>query len=219
LIRAVIFDLDGVIVESEDAHIEAERQTFQEHNVKISAEELHTYTGTMAKVMFTELIAKYKLNTTFEEINSQKEEILLKLLDQDAEPTKGVLNLIQELKRRGIKLAVGSSSNRKLVNYILNKLNLTHTFDCVITAEDIEHSKPDPEIFLKAATELGVKPNQCLVIEDSKLGVEAAKSAGMKSIGYRNPHSGNQDLSKADAIIDDFSKVDIEKMLEQSPSK
>ena len=213
MIRAVIFDLDGVIVESEDAHIEAEREIFQKYNVKISAEELHTYTGTMAKVMFTELIAKYKLNTTFEKINRQKEEILLKLLDKDAEPTKGVLNLIQELKLEGIKLAVGSSSTRRMVDYILNKLKLTQVFNRVITAEDIEHSKPNPEIFLKAAKELKVKPSQCLVIEDSKLGVEAAKSAGMKCAGYRNPPSGNQDLSKADIIIDDFSHVDIQKMV------
>ena len=213
MIIAVIFDLDGVIVESEDAHIESERQTLQKYNVNISAEELHRYTGTMAKIMFTELIAKYELNTTFEEINGQKEEILLKLLAQDAEPTKGVLNLIQKLQQREIKLAIGSSSTKKLVNFILSKLELTHVFNRVITAEDIEHSKPNPEIFLKAAIELGVKPSQCLVIEDSKLGVDAAKSAGMKCMGYRNPHSGNQDLSKADAVIDDFSKVDIEKML------
>jgi len=213
LIRAVIFDLDGVIVESEDAHIESERQTFQKYNVKISTEELHAYTGTMAKVMFTELISKYNLNATIGEINDQKEEILLKLLDQDAEPTKGVLNLIRELKRRGIRLAIGSSSTEKLVNYILNKLNITRMFDRVITAEDVQHSKPNPEIFLKAANQLGMNPSQCLVIEDSKLGVEAAKSGGMKCIGYYNPHSGNQDLSKADAVIDDFSQVDIEKML------
>jgi beta-phosphoglucomutase family hydrolase len=213
LIIAVIFDLDGVIVESEDAHIESERQTLQKYNVNISAEELHRYTGTMAKIMFTELIAKYELNTTFREINDQKEEILFKLLAQDAEPTKGVLNLIQKLQQREIKLAIGSSSTKKLVNFILNKLELTHVFNRVITAEDIERSKPDPEIFLKAAIELGVKPSQCLVIEDSKLGVDAAKRAGMKCMGYRNPHSGNQDLSKADAIIDDFSKVDIKKML------
>jgi len=205
--------LDGVIVESEDAHIESERQTLQKYNVKITAEELHAYTGTMAKIMFTELIAKYKLNTTFEKINHQKEEVLLKLLAQDAEPTLGVLRLIQELKQRGIKLAIGSSSTKKLVNYILNKLELAHAFDRVVAAEDIEHSKPNPEIFLKAAMELGVKPNQCLVIEDSKLGIDAAKSAGMKCIGYRNPHSGNQDLSRADAVTNDFSKLDIEKML------
>jgi beta-phosphoglucomutase family hydrolase len=213
MIEAVIFDLDGVIAESENAHIKAEKQAFLNYGLIISADELHRYTGTTAKVMFTELIAKYKLNTTFEEINLQKEKILLKLLREDAAPTKGVLSLIQELKQRGIRLAIGSSSTRNLVDYILKKLNITCLFDVVIAAEDIEHSKPNPEIFLKAAMELGVSPHQCLVIEDAQLGVEAAKSAGMKCVGYRNPHSGNQDLSKADIMTDDFSKLDIEKML------
>ena len=213
MIKAVIFDLDGVIVESENAHIEAERQVFLKHNLVISAEELHRYTGTTAKVMFTELIAKYRLATTFEEINHQKEKILLKLLEQDAEPTRGVLSLMRELKRRDIRLAIGSSSTRKLIDYVLTKLNIKCLFDCILAAEDVEHSKPNPEIFFRAATKLGVSPDLCLVIEDAKLGVEAAKSAGMKCIGYRNPHSGNQDLSKADITTDDFSKLDIEKMI------
>jgi len=213
LIKAVIFDLDGVIAESEDAHIEAEKRTFLEYGLVISAEELHRYTGTTAKVMFTQLIAKYKLDTTFEEINLQKQKILIQLLKRDAEPTKGVLNLIKELKRRGIKLAIGSSSQRILIDYILKKLNIIHLFNCIIAAEDVERSKPDPETYLKAAKKLGVIPSQCLVIEDAQLGVEAARSAGMKCIGYRNPHSGNQDLSRADIVTDDFSKLDIEKSL------
>lgn len=213
MIKAVIFDLDGVVVESEDAHIEAEKQTYQKHGLTISAEELHRYTGTTAKAMFTELIAKYKLKTSFNEINSQKEKILLKLLEQDAEPTKGVLDLIRELKQRRIKLAIASSSTRKIVAYVLKRLNITDLFDCVITAEDAQYSKPNPEIFLRAATQLNTKPSQCLVIEDAKLGVEAAKAAGMKCIGYRNPHSGNQDLSKADIKTDDFSKLRIEEVL------
>jgi beta-phosphoglucomutase family hydrolase len=213
LIKAVIFDLDGVIVESENAHIEAEKQTFLKYNVLMSTEELHRYTGTTAKEMFTQLIAKYKLNTTFEEINSQKEKILFRLLEQDAEPTKGVLSFMQELKRRGIRLAVGSSSPRKLADYVLKKLNIAGSFDCIITVEDVEHSKPNPETFLKAAKELKLSPSQCLVIEDAKLGIEAAKGAGMKCIGYKNPHSGNQNLSKADIIIDDFSKLDIDKII------
>lgn len=213
MIKGVIFDLDGVIVESEDAHIEAEKQTFQKHNVLVSAEELHRYTGTTAKEMFTQLIAKYKLNTAFEEINSQKEKILFRLLKQDAEPTKGVLRFMQELKQRGIRLAVGSSSPKRIADYILKKLDIVNLLDCIVTAEDVEHSKPSPETFLKAAIQLGLSPSQCLVIEDARLGVEAAKSAGMKCIGYRNPHSGNQDLSKADIITADFSKLNIDKII------
>jgi beta-phosphoglucomutase family hydrolase len=213
LITTVIFDLDGVIVESEDAHIEAEKQMFLKYGVVISAEELHTYTGTTAKAMFTTLIAKYGLKTTFDEMNRQKEKVLLRLLAEDAEPTKGVLSLIRELKRRGVRLAVGSSSTRRLVDFVLKKLGIASMFDCVIAAEDVEHSKPDPETFLKAAAELGVRPDECLVIEDAELGVEAAKRAAMKCVGYHNPHSGNQDLSKANIEIDDFSKMDIDEML------
>ena len=213
MIEAVIFDLDGVIVESENAHITAEQQTFLKHGVKISAEELHRYTGTTAKAMFTALIAKYRLATTFEKMNNEKEKILFKLLEQETEPTKGVINLMQELKLRGIKLAVGSSSTRKLIDFVLKKLNIARLFDCTVAAEDVTHSKPNPETFLKAAARLGTNPHQCLVIEDAALGVEAAKRAGMKCVGYRNPHSGNQDLSQADITIDDFSKLTIEETI------
>jgi beta-phosphoglucomutase family hydrolase len=213
LIKAVIFDLDGVIVESENAHIEAEKQTFLKYGVKISADELHEYTGTTAKVMFTELIRKYKLDVMFEEIFHEKEDIFFELLEKNAEPTRGIITLLRKLKSERIKLAIGSSSTKKQIKYVLKKLGITRLFDSAVGAEDIAHSKPDPEIFLKAAAELNVNPSECLVIEDSKLGVEAAKRAHMKCIGYRNLNSGNQDLSKADVITDDFSKLDIGTLL------
>lgn len=213
MIKAVIFDLDGVIVESENAHIKAEKQTFQKYGVQISADELHKYTGATAKVMFTELITKYKLDTTFEEMFRQKEDILYKLLEEDAEPTKGVITLLWKLKSRKIRLAIGSSSPKKQIKYVLNKLDIAHLFDSAVGAEDIARSKPDPEVFLKAAAQLGVSPGECLVIEDSSLGVEAAKSAHMKCIGFRNPNSGNQDLSKADIVTDDFSRLNIDAVL------
>ena len=213
MLKAVIFDLDGVIVESENAHIEAEKQTLLKYGVQISAEELHKYTGTTAKAMLTELMRKYKLNTTFEEISRQKEEILFRLLKEDAEPTKGIITLLRELKSKRIKLAIGSSSTKKQIKYVLNKLEIAHLFDSVVGAEDIVHSKPNPEIFLKAAAELKVNPSECLVVEDSKLGVEAAKRAHMKCVGYRNPNSGDQDLSKADIVTDDFSKLNTTTLL------
>jgi len=213
MIKAFIFDLDGVLVESEKAHIEADQQAFLKHGVQISAEELHKYTGTTAKMMFTELMKKYNMKTTFEEIFEQKEEIFFKLLEADAEPTKGVIELLKELKKRNLKLAIGSSSSGKVVEHVLRKLNITHLFDRVLGSEDIVHSKPNPEIFLKAAVELGVSPDECAVVEDAKLGVEAAKRAGMRCIGYQNPNSGQQDLSRADIVVDGFSKVTVDGLL------
>jgi beta-phosphoglucomutase family hydrolase len=213
MIKAVIFDLDGVIVDSERVHIEAEKQTMLKYGVRISSEELHRYTGTTARFMFTELIKKYKLNTTFEKIFSEKEEILFKLLEKDVQPTKGVIEFAEKLKQKNVKLAIASSSHKRLITYVLEKLNIVDLFDSIVSSEDVIYGKPNPEIFLRAANELNVSPVECLVIEDSKLGVEAAKSAGMKCAGYRNPDSGNQDLSKADVVIDNFSALNLQELL------
>jgi len=213
LIRAVIFDMDGVIAETEHIHIEAEKQTMLGYGVKISPEELHRYTGTTAKFMFDNLIKKYKLNTTFEKIFLEKEKILFRLIRNDLQPTKGVIELLWMLKRENIKLAIASSSHRRLIRYVLEELNILDLFDSIVGAEDISRSKPNPEIFLKSARNLGVNAGECLVVEDSTLGVAAAKIAGMKVVGYRNPNSGDQDLSKADVVIDDFSGVSLRGLL------
>jgi HAD superfamily hydrolase (TIGR01509 family) len=144
---------------------------------------------------------------------SEKEEILFRLLYQETRPTKGVIKLLQRLKKRGIKLAIGSSSHKRLITHVLERLNIKTLFDSIVSAEDITNSKPNPEIFLKSAEKLAVSPAECCVVEDAALGIEAAKRAGMKCIGYRNPNSGDQDLSKADISIDDFSRLEIEEML------
>jgi beta-phosphoglucomutase family hydrolase len=213
LIRAVIFDMDGVIVESESAHVEAEKQVLLKHGISISADELHEYAGTTAKAMFTDLIRKYKLKVEVESILLEKEQILFEFLEEDAEPTKGIMELLLRLKERNVKLCIGSSSPMKQIEYILKKLNIGCLFDYAVGSDNILHSKPDPEIFLKAAAGLGLKPQECLVVEDAKLGVEAAKRAGMRCIGYKNPSSGHQDLSKADIVINSFSQLNIEKAL------
>jgi beta-phosphoglucomutase family hydrolase len=213
MIKAVIFDMDGVIAETERAHIEAEKQTMLKHGVRISEDELHEYTGTTAKMMFTDLINKYNLDTTFEEMFREKEGVLDKMLEEDIQPTKGVIDLLLLLKKKKIKLAVASSSHRKMIEHVLKKLMIIDLFDSIIGAEDINRSKPNPEIFLLSAKRLDVAPEECWVVEDSKFGVAAAKKAGMKCLGYANPSSGKQDLSKADLIVHDFRRLDVNKLI------
>jgi HAD superfamily hydrolase (TIGR01509 family) len=202
-----------VIAETEHVHIEAEKQTMLKYGVQITEDELHRYTGTTAKEMFTELIAKYRLDTTFETIFNEKEQVMFRLLETNTRPVKGVIELLYKLKEKHVKLAVASSSHKRLVQYVLSKLGVTELFDSVISAEDIEHGKPDPEVFLKSAKMLKVSPAECLVVEDAELGVQAARAAGMKCLGYKNPHSGNQDLSKADIVTDDFSSIDAQELV------
>lgn len=213
MIKAVIFDMDGVIAETEPVHDKADKATLLKYGVRLSDEELHRYTGTTAKFMFKELIEKYRLNTTVEKIFREKEKILFELLEEDTQPTKGVIELLHKLKEIGIRLAIASSAHMRLIEYVLQRLEITHLFDATVGAEDVEHSKPNPKIFLIAAKRLNVSPDECLVVEDAKVGVEAAKSAGMKCLGYINPSSGNQDLSEADFVTDDFSRVSIQQIL------
>jgi HAD superfamily hydrolase (TIGR01509 family) len=143
----------------------------------------------------------------------EKEKILFNLLRDNVKPTKGATHLLMKLRRKNIKLAIASSSHKKLIDYLLEQMGIAGCFDFVVASEDVARGKPDPETFLKAANGLSASPDECLVIEDSKLGVEAAKKAGMKCIGYRNPHSGNQDLSEADIVIDNFSELNLEQLL------
>jgi HAD superfamily hydrolase (TIGR01509 family) len=112
-----------------------------------------------------------------------------------------------------LKLGIASSAQKRLIDYILEKFEIKQLFDSVISADDITHGKPNPEILPVCARKLKVNPAECLVVEDSRLGVQAAKTAGMKCLGYRNPDNGKQDLSKADLITDDLSKLDIQKLL------
>lgn len=201
--------MDGVIAETEMAHIKAEKETMLKYGVKITTGELREYTGTTPKFMFDSLIKKYKLPVPFEKIFAQKDAILFELLKKEIKPVKGAINFIKKLKKKGLKLAVASSSHRKLIKFVLKKFKILKMFGFVIAGEDVLKSKPNPTIFLKAAAGLGVKPENCLVIEDSSLGVRAAKAAGMTCIGFRNPCSGAQDLRKADKVIRSFNRASI----------
>jgi beta-phosphoglucomutase family hydrolase len=211
--KAVIFDMDGVIADSEPVHIKTDIQVMKNNGVKLSSHDLAGYTGSTAKHMLNDLIKKYKIPKTFEELFDERNEILFSFLEEELNPTKGVIELINNLKGNEIKLAVASSSHKKLIMFVLNKLNIKEKFNAIVGADDITNSKPDPEIFLKAASKLSVKNTDCVVIEDAKHGVEAAKKANMKCIGYK-PESNNQDLSGADIIIDDFSKLNVQKLLQ-----
>ena len=107
----------------------------------------------------------------------------------------GIRKLLDELKSCGIKIGLASSSSKEFIELILNKLGVIEYFEVIISGEDVQKSKPAPDIFQKAAEALNVEPSNCLVIEDSGHGVKAAKLAEMKCIGFNNPNSGKQDLS------------------------
>jgi beta-phosphoglucomutase family hydrolase len=207
MIKGFIFDMDGVIIDSEPLHFELNRRIMRDFGLELPDEVFIPYVGITNEQMWSELIERYRLNTTIVELQ-EKEALLKREVFQDLEPIKGIPELLANLKKDGIAIGLASSSSREFIEMVLEKLQIRGYFQAVVSGRELTRSKPDPEIFLRTAELLNVKPADCLVLEDSRHGVEAAKRAGMKCIAFQNPNSGPQDLSRADKIVHTLENLD-----------
>ncbi len=215
----VIFDMDGVIVDSEPLHMKCEREIFDMLGIIIPPDEHHSFAGLNDEAMWNRIRMGNSLPLTNQELINLKRKKYLELLDRsDAiKIIPYVRQVIIDLFNKGFYLTLASSSPKEQIDYILNKFKLEAYFHARISGDDVENGKPDPEIFLRAARLVNIKPDRCVVIEDSYNGILAAKNAGMKCIGYRNLNSGNQIIDSADIIIDtfnDFPLTGIEELLQ-----
>lgn len=208
--KAVIFDMDGVIIDSEPIHFEVDMQTMRDLGFDISSEELEKYVGTTNEYMFTDLKNKYNINQSIEEIINYKVELTKKkIIQSDLDPIEGIKELLVDLKNKNIPTAIASSSPRSFIDVVVAKFNLQDYFKYIISGEEVVNGKPAPDVYIETAKKLGLPPEECTVIEDSRNGVLAAKTAGMKCIGFQNINSGNQDLSKADIIVKSITEIKI----------
>ncbi|WP_035571553.1 HAD family hydrolase [Halonatronum saccharophilum] len=214
-LEAVIFDMDGVIIDSEPIYFEIERRLFNALNLDLSQKEHQSFVGMTIKGLWKEIKKKYPINHSIKELSQiHKDEIFSYMSNAEKLPlVVGINKLIEEISKEGLKMAVASSSPKRLIEIILDKLKLDKSFDLLISGEEVMHGKPSPDIFLYTADKLRVKPTNSIIIEDSANGVRAAKTAKMKCIGFQNLNSGKQDLSPADIIVDSIDEVNI-KVLE-----
>lgn len=211
MLKAVIFDMDGVLVDSEPVHFAANWKMLKESfNIEIEYEDYRQYIGSTLEKIWKFYREKYELfDYQWNELMEMAEKVLAETVERDGYPEiEGVVQLVKALKSKGYLLAVASSSPMSKIERNLKQLGLYDVFDKKVSGMEMEKPKPNPDIFLKAAAMLGVKPSECIVIEDSKNGVLAAKAAGMACLGFVNPNSGNQDLSKADYLFEDFLNID-----------
>lgn len=208
MIDTIIFDMDGVIIDSEPLHMDAEQELFRLLGIEISKEKHMTFVGTSTHNMWEAIIREYSLQTPIDQLIDQNKKVYrAKLASASAAAVPGVCNLIRALHESKYKLAVASSSVPEDIETVLAMFSLQSYFTTFVSGSHVRYSKPHPEIFLKTAMQLNSQPEQCMVIEDSENGVRAAKSAGMKCIGFQNANSGNQNLQLADYIVDTISAI------------
>lgn len=208
-IDAVIFDMDGVILDSEPHYFELESNLFATLNLEILEAEHHSFVGMSMRNMWKKIKANHSTRFTEDQLIQLHQNIMVEFFENadDLVLMPNLFELLTELKGK-YKLAVASSSSHKLIDIITYKLNIRNFFDCFVSGEDVSNSKPNPEIFLLTATKLEVDPANCLVFEDSYNGVTAAKGAGMKCVGFYGSNTSPQDLSAADKKIGDFIDFD-----------
>jgi HAD superfamily hydrolase (TIGR01509 family) len=214
MIKTVIFDMDGVIVDTEPVHHYAFRQHFKQLNIDVSPEMYASFTGNSTRNVFQKLKNHFQLTQDIVELIDTKRHLFNEAFDkkEDLFLLDGVENLIKELHQNGMQLVLASSSAKVTINRIFIRFNLHQYFTHIVSGEDFENSKPDPAIFNHAVILSQTSKENCIVIEDSTNGIIAAKAAGIYCIGYDSPNSKLQDYSLANEVISDFSDLNFKKI-------
>ena len=214
MIKGILFDLDGVIVDTAVFHYAAWRRMANELGFDIDEEFNETLKGISRMDSINRILAKGGVVISEDEIlklAAKKNEWYLESVDKMTTENilPGISELITQIKSNDLKMALGSAS--KNAPRILEKIGLIKQFDALVDGNSVKRSKPDPEVFLKGAEALGLKNKECLVVEDAFAGIEAAHSAGMKAIGIGT----EENLPNADLILTSFENQDLLELLKK----
>ncbi len=204
---AVIFDLDGVLLDSEPIYLAATNSVLAAEGQYISPEENAQWIGVRFRDMLAEIIPQRGLAYDADYYINATREAVLREFGKPLTPPPGARELIERLVDHGVPRAVGSSSGNGWVDQVLTNLGVRHHFPIIVGGDDVPNGKPAPDIFLRCADLLGVPPARCVVIEDSANGVLAARRAGMAAIGLRTAATATLVLEGCLAVVDNFAEA------------
>ncbi|MBR5425582.1 MAG: HAD-IA family hydrolase [Clostridiales bacterium] len=214
MISAVIFDMDGVLFDSEPYHDQTTTSILESYGAKGAYEAIRPYVGRSPEDMWTAMKAKYDIPASVEDlVELQWKKNVAGLKDSGLERSEGLSELLEFCHEKGIRVAVASSSRQDFIEAVFDHLDLWKYVEVFASGSEVENGKPMPDIYLLAATRLDVDPERCLVVEDSTAGVQAGRMAGMYTIGYDNPTSGGQNVNAADVVVKSLSEIP--KIIEQ----
>lgn len=214
MLKGIIFDMDGVLINTEPVHYRVWKEAFSQRGLEIDYEHYKECIGSTQDFLLDVIQKNYGADyhgdeKLLEEVRALKAR---KVEEEGVPLIEGVPEMLDKLKAAGYTMAVASSSPQGYIQKVLREIRLDNYFQLLYSGERVENPKPAPDIFLRVAEKLGLDPKECVVVEDSANGCRAAKAAGMVCIRYDNPDSGTQDLGIEDAVIGDYRSVDAEAM-------
>lgn len=214
MLKAVLFDMDGVIVDTEPLHHKAYKMMFEDVGIDVSDTMYRSFTGQSTRGICEFLCKQFDLSLEPIVLEKGKRAHFTKLFfeDPDLKLLEGVEDLIKNYHSNGLTLVVASSASMFTINNVMKRFNLDPYFTDKLSGADLKASKPHPEIFLNAAKAAGVSTSECFVIEDSTNGIIAAKEANIFCIAYKSAHSKDQDYSRADRLVSDYKDITFDKV-------
>jgi HAD superfamily hydrolase (TIGR01509 family) len=207
-IKAVIFDFDGVIVDTEEIGANVAMELIDtKFGIKLTSEDKKRFYGIFDEDYYEIILTKYDLTADLDELMNEHNSVYDKFLEEMNALLPGAEEVIKKLKNMGFKLAICSGSYSHQLELILNAFNLKKYFEIVVSCEDTKKHKPDPEPYLITASKFGIDPKDCLVLEDADMGVNSAKTAGMYCIGVKIGNHNTQNLKQADLVIETLKEL------------
>ena len=215
MLRAVIFDMDGVIVNSEPLHHKAYKKMFAEFKLNVSNNLYESFTGQSTSSICKQLCEIFNLKESSNDLVVSKRKHFKIIFENDSsfQMIDGALELIKNYFNNNLTLVLASSASMINIDRIFKKFDLNKFFKAKISGADLKESKPNPEIFIKAAKMTGFKKEECIIIEDSTNGIIAAKSAGIYCVGYNSYNSKNQNYDNANLVINELGEIKFNKIL------
>ncbi len=196
---AVVFDMDGVLVDGEPLHFRAVNRLLAAEGRSLSLEEYKPFMGT--KAGWRQMVETLGLSLSPDEYRDRYNALILEEYRQNAQPLPGAIELVRQLRAVDMPVALASSSAAEWVEACLERVGLVDAFDVIVTGSEVHRGKPDPEIYLLAAERLGILPTACLALEDAPAGIEAARRAGMTVWAVLTPYTEGLDLGAPDRVL------------------
>jgi len=211
MIKAVIFDMDGVIINNTPYHVRAWETFAERYDLELLREQfkqklLGRSTESILKQLFGQDLSQEKIA----EYTTEKDSIYFEIYKENISPAEGLLEFIDLLREKNITMGVATSETREIAHSVLQKAGVKQYFKVIVTGDDVENLKPSPESYLRAAEGVGETPADCMAIEDTPSGIQAAKSAGMEVVGITTTYPPER-ISEADLVVKSFAELTLEK--------